>query len=121
AERLVRRVGPVALVFHVEQVALEAQLDPDWPDRVADRLHVGHVAAGRDAVREALLDRSVGRLAHVGGAGDPGRVQDAEAEPVLLEGAPADAIEAEGDPPARLADDLPVPDAVDLAAAVLTR
>ncbi len=61
AKRLERSIGPIALVLHLEEIALKSQLGPDAGyDLVAERAEFAKRIRGADEPRErALLSRAV--------------------------------------------------------------
>jgi hypothetical protein len=121
--RLERRVGPVALVLGLEEIALELEtrdepvgdLDLELVERREDRLREPALPELRpDRVRELPGNHAFGRAGAVAAAGVLSRVEDAEADPVVEKLALGRSPQRVVDRAVGAACELPVPAEVDL-------
>ena len=128
---LERRVGPVALILGLEQVAVEGQRDLTAARQrdlqPADRVEQWDVDAvleplRRDEPWELAGDGPLRRLAPVARAAQLApRMQHAESDPVVEHGPSAPAIHGEGDGPAHVAGDRALPGEVRVVTGVTDR
>src|SRR5689334_14166520 len=117
---LERRVGPIALILHLEEVAfhLQPRGDAGRGDFIGDAADVEERLVRRDVARKAALIRGavrvLDRTSAPGTLGDG--MQDADADAIPLEVGLCHAVKGELNAPLRIAGDGALPEVVDAPA-----